>query len=67
MTLLQYMQKYAPSSDNNNPNAYAQALASGMGVNVNTPISQLDPKAWAKGISKHEDVGMYNIMFSNTP
>lgn len=47
---------YAPSSDGNNPQAYAQSVASMLGISPTTPVSQL---AWmipqlAKAMAKHE-------------
>lgn len=54
-TLLQAMSTYAPAGDgNNNPVAYANRIASNLGVDVNTPISKIDTQAWAKEISKVE-------------
>ena len=41
MTLLQFFQKYAPSSDNNNPLRYAEVVAKRMGVPVNFTINGL--------------------------
>lgn len=41
MTLRQFFAKYAPSSDNNDPDAYAKFVAQKTGVTVDTPISQL--------------------------
>lgn len=39
MTLLQYFQKYAPSSDGNNPKNYAAAVAADLGVKTNFKIA----------------------------
>ena len=41
MTLLEFYQKYAPSSDNNNPMNYASAVAKDLGVTINTQIGDL--------------------------
>lgn len=41
LTLTQFFAKYAPSADNNNPAAYAASVANMLGVDPNTPISQL--------------------------
>lgn len=60
MTLLQYFQKYAPSSDGNDPNAYARSVASMTWSNVNTPIKNVDTEAMAIAIMKHENVWVYN-------
>lgn len=65
MTLLQYMSKYAPSSDNNNPDAYARSIAKNLWISIATPISDIDPQWWAKEISRHEDGNMFKIMFES--
>jgi hypothetical protein len=41
-TLIQFFQTYAPAADNNNPAAYAAGVAANLGVDANTPISQLE-------------------------
>lgn len=41
MSLLDFFNKYAPSSDNNNPNAYANTVAKHIGVPVSTQIKTL--------------------------
>lgn len=41
MTLAQFFAVYAPSSDNNNPDAYATFVAAKIGVTVDTPIKNL--------------------------
>lgn len=41
MTLVQFYERYAPSSDNNNPLAYAQFVARKIGVTVDTQIKNL--------------------------
>lgn len=41
MTLLQFFEKYAPSSDNNDPLRYARTVADAVGATVNTKISEL--------------------------
>jgi hypothetical protein len=41
MTLLQFFERYAPSEDNNNPKAYAQAVAKHIGVTIDTQIKTL--------------------------
>jgi hypothetical protein len=41
LTLTQFFAKYAPGADNNNPAAYAASVAATLGVDANTPISQL--------------------------
>lgn len=40
-TLAAMMQKYAPSADHNNPDAYAKFLAEKCGCQIDTPVSQL--------------------------
>lgn len=53
-TLLQAMSVYAPSSDGNNPRAYAQRIADALGISINTPISQIDVKKWADVVEQVE-------------
>lgn len=38
LTIAQMMEKYAPSSDGNNPSSYAATIANALGVSVNTPV-----------------------------
>lgn len=38
--LYSFFQRYAPSSDNNDPKSYAEQVAAYMQIDVNTPISQ---------------------------
>lgn len=40
-SLFDFFARYAPSTDNNNPNQYALFVAREIGVDPNTPISQL--------------------------
>ena len=53
-TLREYFRIYAPSSDGNNPDAYAQSVAKQLWVSVDTPISQVDPVKLAAAIAKHD-------------
>ena len=53
-TILEYFEKYAPSSDWNKPLAYANEVARQLWVSINTPISQLDPVKFAAAIAKHD-------------
>lgn len=41
MTLLQFYQRYAPSSDGNSPKNYATFIAKGLGASINTKIGTL--------------------------
>ena len=41
MSLLEFYQRYAPSSDNNNPKNYASAVAKDLGVTIDTKIGTL--------------------------
>jgi hypothetical protein len=50
-TLLDATRAWAPESDGNNPRAYATFVAKRLGVSTNTPISQIDPKQWARAIA----------------
>lgn len=40
-TLLQFMENYAPSSDDNNPTLYAQFIARRLGVDINYQIKNI--------------------------
>lgn len=53
-TIREYFQLYAPSSDWNNPDAYANSVAKALWVSVDTPISQLDATEFAAQIAKHD-------------
>jgi hypothetical protein len=53
-TLTQFFQTYAPSADNNNPAAYAAGVAAQLGVDANTPISQLEAGAAAPVVSSDD-------------
>jgi hypothetical protein len=53
-TLYDFFAKYAPSSDNNNPKAYAESVAKQLGVSANTQIKDLDTVKFAAAIAKHD-------------
>lgn len=53
-TLQQYFQRYAPSTDGNNPDAYAKEVANKLWVSINTKISDVDTKKFAAAIAKHD-------------
>lgn len=53
-SLYEAMAKYAPSSDNNNPKAYAEFIAKKLNIPATTPISQVDPNQWANAITQME-------------
>lgn len=53
-TIREYFKIYAPSSDWNNPDAYAKSVAKQLWVSIDTPISQLDPVKFASVIAKHD-------------
>ena len=53
-TLYEFFAKYAPSSDNNNPKAYAESVAKQLGVSANTQIKDLDTVKFAAAIAKHD-------------
>lgn len=59
MTLTQYFQKYAPSSDGNNPIAYAKVVASGAWVSPDTKIKDVSSEDMALGIMQHENGALY--------
>jgi hypothetical protein len=55
-TLLDLISKYAPASDGNDPDSYAQTVATGLGngVTMETPLSQIDPTKLAAQIASVE-------------
>lgn len=55
-SLKQFAQVWAPASDNNNPDQYANTLAQNLGVNTDVPISSLANRLpdFAKAISTAE-------------
>lgn len=53
-TILEYFKIYAPSSDGNNPNAYANSVAKWLWVSVNTKIADVNALELAKLIAKHD-------------
>lgn len=53
-SLLEAMNVYAPSSDNNDPTGYADFIANQLGVSPDTPISKIDTNKWADAIEKRE-------------
>jgi len=59
MSIAQYIAKYAPSSDGNNPQAYANIVAQMTGTNVNTPIKNVDTQKLAMAIMQHENGAIY--------
>lgn len=60
MTLLSYMQKYAPESDGNNPKKYAENIAKYIWrITINTQIKDIDSIKLASAHSKFEDENMY--------
>ena len=67
-TLLEAMKIYAPSSDGNKPVEYAQTIANDLGIDINTPISNISAEDWAKAISKvespqaHQELRRLNII-----
>lgn len=56
-TLTQFFQTYAPAADNNNPAAYAAGVAAQLGVDANTPISQLEAGEAVPSSSGDDDSG----------
>jgi len=55
-SILDFTRVYAPSGDNNNPEAYASVIASKLGVPVTTSIGSLKPRIgeFADAIAGHE-------------
>lgn len=62
MSLLRYISKYAPASDNNNPTAYANGIAKNLGISPNTQLKDIDPNALAMEHARHEDGNMYKML-----
>ena len=54
MTLYQFFAKYAPSSDNNNPKAYAESVARQLWTNANATVWSVDATKFAAAIAKHD-------------
>lgn len=65
-SILDFMNVYSPSSNNNNPKALSQTLAKGLGVDPSTPIGGLDTKKLADLIAINEDSAYANSV-GNTP
>lgn len=61
-TLIEYMNKYAPSSDGNNPTVYANDIANKLWVNINTKISDIDTDRFAAAIASHEDGNSFRML-----
>jgi len=53
-TLYEAMDKYAPSSDKNNPKQYSEFIAKKIGITINTPIKDIDLNKWAEAIAIFE-------------
>lgn len=62
MSLTQFFNKYAPSSDGNKPDLYAQSVASDLWVTAWTKVWDIDAKMLAEAISKHEDGNSYRML-----
>lgn len=62
MTIMQYISRYAPASDNNNVSAYANQIAKKLWVSVNATIWQLDPVKLAAAHAQHEDKNSYQML-----
>lgn len=59
MTIQQFINKYAPPSENNSA-AYANFLAKELWAKTSTKIKDLDTQKFANAIMKHENRAMYN-------
>lgn len=53
-TLLEAMSVYAPAADRNNPVAYANRIASRLGISPQTRIANIDTERWAREIAAVE-------------
>ena len=63
-TLLEMMRIYAPASDNNTPDKYAQVVANFLGVTTSTKIADLDIDKWAAAIASVESPQAYKKLQS---
>lgn len=54
-SLLEYIKVYAPASDNNNPESYANNIANDLGIQTNTPLKDIDAGQLAVVHTKYED------------
>lgn len=54
MSLYDFFSKYAPSSDNNNPKAYAESVAKQLGTTANATVWSVDATAFAAAIARHD-------------
>lgn len=54
MSLYDFFKKYAPSSDNNNPKAYAESVAKQLWVSANATVWSVDATKLAAAIAKHD-------------
>lgn len=59
MTLYEFFSKYAPSSDNNNPKAYAESVAKQLWTTATAKVSSVDATSLAAAIAKHDS--WYNV------
>lgn len=67
MTLIDFYNRYAPSSDNNNPNVYASAVAKMMGISVYTKIKNIlnDTATLSDAPNSEEGEEITNISMKN--
>lgn len=63
-TLLEMMRIYAPASDNNTPDKYAQTIANQLGISTSTKIADIDVNKWAAAISSVESPQAYKKLQS---
>ena len=63
MNLIEFYNRYAPSSDNNNPNAYAKAVASFMGISIYSKIKNI--LNGTATLSSNASTGSTNISMNN--
>lgn len=62
MTLLEYISKYAPSSDNNNPKTYSGAIAKNLWISTWTKIKDIDATKLAMEHARHEDGNSFRML-----
>ena len=54
MSLYDFFSKYAPSSDNNNPKAYAESVAKQLWTTATATVWSVDATAFAAAIARHD-------------
>lgn len=64
MSLYDFFAKYAPSSDNNNPKAYAESVAKQLWTTANATVWSVDATKFAAAIAKHDSWYNYSTYWN---